>query len=86
MVITTVVPENSRLLQDIADTLARVKKIVVVTGAGISTNCGIPVILLHLFKIALGANSVHRTSDQRMDYTPSSILPTIGGFPAPLSL
>lgn len=30
-------------LQEIADTLGRSKKVVVVTGAGISTNCGIPV-------------------------------------------
>jgi hypothetical protein len=30
-------------LQQIADNLARSKKVVVVTGAGISTNCGIPV-------------------------------------------
>lgn len=32
-----------RQLQDIADSIAGAKKIVVVTGAGISTNCGIPV-------------------------------------------
>jgi NAD-dependent SIR2 family protein deacetylase len=30
-------------LQNIADALGKSKKIVVVTGAGISTNCGIPV-------------------------------------------
>lgn len=36
-------PEDRRHLQEIADILARAKKIVVVTGAGISTNCGIPV-------------------------------------------
>lgn len=36
-------PEDRRYLQEIADILARSKKVIVVTGAGISTNCGIPV-------------------------------------------
>lgn len=35
-------PNDHRQLQDIADILAESKKVVVVTGAGISTNCGIP--------------------------------------------
>jgi hypothetical protein len=30
-------------LQDIADVLAKSRKVVIITGAGISTNCGIPV-------------------------------------------
>lgn len=30
-------------LQEIADALSKSKKVVVITGAGISTNCGIPV-------------------------------------------
>lgn len=34
---------NDRALQDIADSLARSHKIVLITGAGISTTCGIPV-------------------------------------------
>ncbi|QSZ30150.1 hypothetical protein DSL72_004670 [Monilinia vaccinii-corymbosi] len=37
-----VVPTSTAELQQIADTLAKSRKIVVVTGAGISTNCGIP--------------------------------------------
>lgn len=35
-------PDSGRELQEIADSMARSKKVVVVTGAGISTNCGIP--------------------------------------------
>ena len=35
--------EDRRELQDVADALARSKKVIVVTGAGISTNTGIPV-------------------------------------------
>ena len=34
---------DRRLLQDIADIMASSRKAVVVTGAGISTDCGIPV-------------------------------------------
>jgi hypothetical protein len=36
-------PDADLHLQDIADTMGRARKVVVVTGAGISTNCGIPV-------------------------------------------
>ncbi|KAI9838410.1 MAG: hypothetical protein M1837_002493 [Sclerophora amabilis] len=36
-------PDAKRNLQDIADILAKSKKVVVITGAGISTNSGIPV-------------------------------------------
>lgn len=43
MPILEVKPENNRQLQSIANTLAAAKKVVVFTGAGISTNCGIPV-------------------------------------------
>ncbi len=43
MPITQVTSENHRELQTIANALAAAKKIVLVTGAGISTNCGIPV-------------------------------------------
>jgi hypothetical protein len=35
--------EGHKLLQDIADRLAKSHKILVITGAGISTSCGIPV-------------------------------------------
>lgn len=34
---------DDRHLQEIADTLAGSHKVIVVTGAGISTSCGIPV-------------------------------------------
>lgn len=39
---THVLPESHELLQDIADGLGKAKKVLVVTGAGISTNSGIP--------------------------------------------
>ncbi|KAL8932125.1 MAG: hypothetical protein Q9216_006952 [Gyalolechia sp. 2 TL-2023] len=42
MPIVQVTPEENRELQNIANILASSKKIVMVTGAGISTNCGIP--------------------------------------------
>jgi hypothetical protein len=38
-----VTPGSDLLLQDIANSLFKAKKVVVVTGAGISTNSGIPV-------------------------------------------
>jgi hypothetical protein len=40
---TNVRPDCGQWLQDIADTLAKSRKVVVITGAGISTSCGIPV-------------------------------------------
>lgn len=43
MPITTIADGDTRLLVEIADSIARSKKAIVVTGAGISTNCGIPV-------------------------------------------
>ncbi len=38
-----VMPESAERLQEIADALWKAKKVLVVTGAGISTNSGIPV-------------------------------------------
>jgi len=38
-----VTPESTLLLQELANSLFKAKKVVVVTGAGISTNSGIPV-------------------------------------------
>lgn len=38
-----VTPSSAGHLQDIAGLLCKAKKVVVVTGAGISTNLGIPV-------------------------------------------
>ena len=43
MPIQEITKHDNRQLQNIANTLASAKKIVVITGAGISTNCGIPV-------------------------------------------
>ena len=43
MAILEVTKEDNRQLQNVANILASSKKVVVVTGAGISTNCGIPV-------------------------------------------
>jgi accessory colonization factor AcfC len=45
-------PEASLQMQEVADTMGKAKKIVVVTGAGISTNCGIPVSGLEIHVIA----------------------------------
>lgn len=43
MPIPEVSKDDNRQLQNIANTLAAAKRVVMVTGAGISTNCGIPV-------------------------------------------
>jgi len=43
MSITRVGADTPGELQGVADVLADAKKVVVFTGAGISTNCGIPV-------------------------------------------
>jgi hypothetical protein len=38
-----ITPSSTELLQNVADTLGKAKKVVMITGAGISTNSGIPV-------------------------------------------
>ena len=43
MAIKHVTIEDQQLLQEISGSLETARKIVVVTGAGISTSCGIPV-------------------------------------------
>ena len=43
MTVLEVGKDDSRQLQNVANVLGRSKKIVVITGAGISTNCGVPV-------------------------------------------
>lgn len=43
MPLQEVTSKDDRLLQDVADVIARSHKIIVITGAGISTSCGIPV-------------------------------------------
>jgi hypothetical protein len=42
---THVRPDANAVLQEIADALQKCRKVLVVTGAGISTNSGIPVSL-----------------------------------------
>ncbi|KAI0015736.1 hypothetical protein F4780DRAFT_46500 [Xylariomycetidae sp. FL0641] len=42
MPVSHVTPSSAALLQEIADTLAKARKMVIITGAGISTNSGIP--------------------------------------------
>jgi len=43
MPLREIVTGDDRALQDVADLLARSHKQLVITGAGISTSCGIPV-------------------------------------------
>ena len=43
MAILKIAGDDNRQLQNVANILASSKKVVVFTGAGISTNCGIPV-------------------------------------------
>ena len=73
MPFTHVTPGCAEPLQGIADSLWKSKKVVVVTGAGISTNSGIPVSLLSIVKhsvIARLANLGRRISDQNMACIP----------------
>ncbi|KAI1800795.1 DHS-like NAD/FAD-binding domain-containing protein [Daldinia bambusicola] len=42
MTILQVTPTSSELLQNVADSLGKAKRVVIITGAGISTNSGIP--------------------------------------------
>lgn len=39
----TITKDDPKLLQEIADTVCKANSVIVVTGAGISTNSGIPV-------------------------------------------
>jgi NAD-dependent histone deacetylase SIR2 len=39
-------PEDAESLQDIANALVKARRVVMITGAGISTNSGIPVRIL----------------------------------------
>ena len=43
MAIIEVHERCQRQLRDVADAIAEAKRIVIITGAGVSTNCGIPV-------------------------------------------
>ena len=43
MTFVEVTKDDNRQLQNVANALAAARKVIVVTGAGISTNCGIPV-------------------------------------------
>lgn len=52
MPVLEVTQANNVQLQNIANALAAAKKIVVFTGAGISTSCGIPVSSMLLYPIA----------------------------------
>ena len=69
MPIAEVGPDSNRQLQEIADVLAKSKKVVVVTGAGISTNIGIPVRKQDSVSVLVATNREIRTFDQRMAST-----------------
>jgi hypothetical protein len=62
-------PDSNQELQLIADALGKSRKVVVVTGAGISTSCGIPVSESQpTSKFPL--LTVPRTFALKMDFTP----------------
>lgn len=70
---THVRPECEDLLQEIANSLWKSRKVVVVTGAGISTNSGIPVRFSKAREIrqrTKDANNTFRTFDLKMVSTP----------------
>ena len=56
---------DDKLLQEIADILAGSHKILLVTGAGISTSCGIPVRVLSL--LCREGTDMLRISDPKTD-------------------
>lgn len=65
----TISPACEPKLQDVADFLARSRKIVVITGAGISTNCGIPVSKTYALVKSLRTDFFYRTFAQKTDFT-----------------
>ena len=69
MAILEVSKDDNRQLQNIANSIAAAKKVVVVTGAGISTNCGIPV-RKSGFRVELELIAIDRISVQKKDCTP----------------
>lgn len=72
MSITNVRADTPRELQDVADVLADAKKVVVFTGAGISTNCGIPVSSFPRISMFEANTFRFRISAPRMVFTLSS--------------
>lgn len=70
MAILEVKKDNNRQLQNIANTLAAAKKIVVVTGAGISTNCGIPVSTPSSLPEISTKVTPYRTFDRKKGFIP----------------
>ena len=67
MPLCEVVSTDDRGLQDVADALAGSHRVLVITGAGISTSIGIPVSCAPVGKRYVLTRL--RTSDQRMDCT-----------------
>ena len=79
MTIPEVTPENNRQLQNIANTLAAAKKVIVFTGAGISTNCGIPVssepfIPLCCLSLITAVRTFGQKRDSTLSYKPNVTL------------
>lgn len=74
MPILEVKPTSSELLQHVANSLAKARKVVIITGAGISTNSGIPVrfpLSLHL-KTCTAIDQLNRISAPKTGSTPLS--------------
>ncbi|KAH8681699.1 hypothetical protein BX600DRAFT_505357 [Xylariales sp. PMI_506] len=69
-----VTPSASELLQNVADTLGKAKKVVVVTGAGISTNSGIPDFRSEhgLYSLIQAQFDKARVSDSKTEDEPSN--------------
>lgn len=72
MVVRELHPGDDRPLQEIADVLARSHKVLLVTGAGISTSCGIPVPIFDAHAVAVKPLTRRRISVPRTDSTTSS--------------
>src|ERR1700709_637331 len=71
--------DDERALQEIADALAGSHKILLVTGAGISTSCGITVCILPICQVPMDTNSAKdfRSKDGLYNMIPSqNMLPT----------
>ena len=71
MTFIEVTKDDNRQLQNVANALTAARKVIVVTGAGISTNCGIPVCLKALSLLEPDADPLSRIFVRRKACTRS---------------